>query len=69
MELKDFVANTIGEIIEGLVAAQARVKAHGAFINPGNLMRSTKEPGESALWDNRNNNYACPISFDVAPSA
>lgn len=66
MELKDFVANTIGEIIEGLVEAQKRVTPHGAYINPGNLMRSTKEPGESALWDNRNNNYARPISFDVA---
>lgn len=66
MELKDFVSNTISEIIEGIVAAQARVQAHGAFVNPGNLMRSTQDVGQSALWDNRNNNYARPISFDVA---
>ncbi|MGO4550286.1 hypothetical protein AB4059_04175 [Lysobacter sp. 2RAF19] len=66
MDLKDFVANTISGIIEGLVEAQARIDAHGAFVNPGNLMGSTKDRGESALWDNRNNNYARSISFDVA---
>lgn len=66
MELKDFVANAISEIIEGLVEAQKRVTPHGAYINPGNLMRSTKEVGETAIWDNRNNNYARSVAFDVA---
>lgn len=66
MDLKDFVANTISGIIEGLVEAQARIEPHGGFVNPGNLMGSTKDRGESALWDNRNNNYARSISFDVA---
>ena len=66
MDLKDFVANAISGIIEGLVDAQSRVGAHGAFVNPGNLMGSTKDRGESAMWDNRNNNYARSISFDVA---
>ncbi len=66
MDLKDFVANTISGIIEGLVEAQKRVAEHGAYVNPGNLMGSTKDRGESALWDNRNNNYARSIGFDVA---
>ena len=66
MDLKDFVENTIAGIIEGLVAAQERVKGHGAFVNPGNLMGSTSDRGEAALWDNRNNNYARSLAFDVA---
>ena len=66
MDLKDFVANTISGIIDGLVEAQSRIAAHGAYVNPGNLMGSTSDRGESALWDNRNNNYARSISFDVA---
>lgn len=66
MELKDFVESTISGIIDGLVAAQARIAQHGAYVNPGNLMGSTSNRGESALWDNRTNNYARSINFDVA---
>lgn len=66
MELKDFVANAISEIIEGTVAAQKRVQQHGAYVNPGNLMRGKSDTGEAAQWDNRNNNYVRSIAFDVA---
>jgi hypothetical protein len=66
MELKDFVANTIAGVIEGLVAAQERIGARGAYVNPGNLMGSTTDRGEAALWDNRNNNYVRSMTFDVA---
>ncbi|MEG3193051.1 hypothetical protein [Lysobacter sp. D1-1-M9] len=66
MELKDFVENASSGIIDGLVAAQTRVAAHGAYVNPGNLMGSTSDRGEAALWDNRTNNYARSINFDVA---
>jgi hypothetical protein len=66
VDLKDFVANTIAGIVEGMVEAQSRISPSGAYVNPGNLMGSTTDRGEAALWDNRNNNYARSISFDVA---
>lgn len=66
MELKEFVATTLTAIVEGIVDAQKRVQAHEAHINPGNLMRNTSSLSPDAIWDNRNNNYARTVAFDVA---
>ena len=69
MDLKDFIATSLTNLVEGLVEAQKQVAVHSAHINPGNLMRNTSEVGESAIWDNRNNNYARMVTFDVALTA
>jgi hypothetical protein len=34
MELKDFVAETLKQIVEGIVVAQQDVKEKGAMVNP-----------------------------------
>lgn len=66
MELKIFIATTLAAIVEGVVEAQKRVQPHGAHVNPGGLMRTTKSISPDALWDNRTNNMARVVSFDVA---
>lgn len=66
MELKTFISETLGAIVEGVVAAQAHAEQHGALVNPGNLMRNGGAVSNDAIWDNRNNNYARLVSFDVA---
>jgi hypothetical protein len=66
MELKQFIAETLSSIVEGVVEAQKRSQGNGAFINPGGLMRTTSSIGENATWDNRTNNFARIVNFDVA---
>jgi hypothetical protein len=66
MELKQFITETLASIVEGVVDAQKRTAEHGAFVNPGGLMRTTSSIGENATWDNRTNNFARIVSFDVA---
>lgn len=34
MELRDFVAETLTQIVEGVQEAQVRTKSHGARVNP-----------------------------------
>ena len=34
MDLREFVSQTLGQIIEGVKAAQEAAKAHGAEVNP-----------------------------------
>jgi hypothetical protein len=69
MELKEFVSETLTQIIEGIKDAQEKSKSHGAHINASGLMRGTGSVGENAVWDNRDNNYVQPVSFDIAITA
>lgn len=69
MDLKDFVSETITSIVEGVVSAQDNLSEHGALVNPGGLMRSTKNVSENSVWDNRTNNIAQQVKFDVAITA
>jgi hypothetical protein len=47
MELKDFVAESLLSIVEGIKDAQSKFPEHGAHINPGNLMRGTSSVAET----------------------
>lgn len=69
MDLKDFVSQTLVSIIEGVKEAQEHAKENDSFVNPGGLMRNTSNVGDNSLWDNRTNNYAQQVTFDVAVSA
>ena len=69
MDLKDFVAESIGSIVQGIAEAQSSATKLGASINPGGLMRNAKNVTDNSVWDNSNNNYAQPISFDIAITA
>lgn len=66
MDLKTFIKETIVGIVQGVVDAQAAVADKGAAVNPGGLMRTVKNVGENALWNNKDNNFAREVAFDVA---
>lgn len=66
MELKDFVAQALTAIVEGVVEAQKLTQNHGALVNPGGLTRTTQAISNDAIWDNRTNNFARNVAFDVA---
>jgi hypothetical protein len=66
VELKQFISATLTAIVDGVADAQKKTDASGAFVNPGGLMRTTSSIGENATWDNRTNNFARLVSFDVA---
>ncbi len=38
MELKEFVSETLKQIVEGVVLAQQDAKQHGAIVNPAGVM-------------------------------
>ena len=69
MDLKDFVSETLLSIISGVTDAQKKAKEHGAHVNPAGLMRHTTKIADNAIWDNRTNVYAQPVSFDIAVTA
>lgn len=60
MELKDFVKNTLEQIVEGVASAQENIKEKGANINPISL--SYTKDGEYNRFD-----HAMPqdVLFDV----
>lgn len=62
MELKKFVEETLAQIVEGVVAANERVKDKKAFVNPSlNLSHSQfKGVATSRGFE------AMPVEFDVA---
>lgn len=59
MDLREFVSQTLGQIIEGVKAAQEAAKAHGAEVNPP--MRRGTESGMTA-----SGKYSRDVDFDVA---
>ena len=66
MELKDFVSETVRSIIEGVKDAQDSAKNNSALVNPGGLSRGINNKSNNSNWDNSNNVYEQPVSFDVA---
>jgi len=66
VELNKFIAQALTAIVEGVIEAQKTTKLHGAYINPGGLMRTTQSISENTVWDNRNNNIARTVNFDIA---
>ncbi len=75
LELKDFVAETLKQLIEGIVTAQEFAKQHDAKINPRGLFHLTPD-GDNYYVDrsvDRNPDAQPPIpqfiEFDVAVTA
>jgi hypothetical protein len=60
MELKDFIKETIIQIIDGVVDAQATISKHGAEINPKKVQ--FKEAGQNNYF---NSGKPQMIEFDV----
>lgn len=64
MDLKEFVAQTLTQIIAGVRDSQASAKEHGAEVNP-HLNTSHGEAGKQGfLWSGEA--YAQVVQFDVA---
>jgi hypothetical protein len=66
MELRDFVAETIKQVIDGVITAQEHAKAKGAHLNPQLSFRTDQGV---QMWDRERAQPVQTISFDVAVTA
>jgi hypothetical protein len=66
MQLKDFVSNTLNEIVEGIVAAQEFGRERGALVNPKGL---TGLKTSVTYWDSATGTAPEQVEFDVAITA
>lgn len=60
MELKDFIKETITQIVNGVVEAQVEISKHGAEINPKRVQ--FKEAGQYNSYNSGKPQY---VEFDV----
>ena len=65
MELKDFVAETLRQIIDGVKVAQEYGIGQGATVNPNNIFYRADQ-GVVVLQDRETGAIAKEIEFDVA---
>ena len=66
MELQTFVAETLKQIIDGVVDAQAHAKSKGAVINPARIVSI---PGSSNSFETDSPAIHQQMEFDVAVTA
>lgn len=64
MKLKDFVAETLKEIVDGVVEAQKYYVEKGGSVNSKNLSFRTDQGFQ--MWDGNTGQPAQLIEFDVA---
>jgi len=69
VDLKEFVSETLISIVSGIKDAQEKTDELGALVNPGGLNRNISSVADNSIWDNRTNNYARPVAFDIAITA
>lgn len=67
MDLKDFIAETLQQIVQGVKTAQTAVQEHGAEINP-NLIGDYKEHAKHGLLLSGTGKVAQIVEFDIALS-
>ncbi len=67
MELRDFVAESLKQVVDGIVNAQEYSKKKGAFINPKDMV-NTSNNGLIVTHNLGSGQYPIPqvIEFDVA---
>lgn len=64
MELKDFIRETLEQIIEGVSCAKKAIEKHGGTINPTSV--SFRRDGD---WNNYTSGMPQNVEFDVGLSA
>jgi hypothetical protein len=70
MELRDFVSQSLQQIIEGVAIAQKASAQHGGRVNPDNLsFAGAANSGQSIIHYDDRNNIAQSVEFDVAVTA
>jgi hypothetical protein len=67
MELKDFVAGTITQIVEGVDAAKKSVDSENVMVSP-TLSGTAAHKGYSGTFPTSNDSPATMINFDVSLS-
>ena len=65
MELKDFVKETLSQIIDGVKLAQEYVADKGAKINPG-FPPMYQDKGGQSIYDRDTSTFSQNIKFDIA---
>lgn len=66
MDLKDFVGETLKQIIDGVITAQQHAGQAGAAVNPDKLFTSEAAPGQ--MFVGHNALPANAVDFDVLVS-
>jgi anti-sigma regulatory factor (Ser/Thr protein kinase) len=68
LELKEFIAASLRQVIEAIEDAVAHAKEHNADINPSTL-EFRADSGQTRIWDDKTGRIASEIEFDVAVTA
>lgn len=74
MELKKFIAETLSQIVEGVVEANRQIAQHGAAVNPPNVAKSKDGQGGAfhgygkPKWARRVENVDFDVSLSVSTS-
>ncbi len=68
MDLQNFVASTLVQIVQGMKEAQRQLADTGACVNPGHG-QAPGQSGRSAVRDQRTWNETQDIAFDIAVTA
>jgi hypothetical protein len=66
MELKDFISNTIIQIIEGVTVAQKYGEKHGAMVNPNKSINFGKGDNFALASGYDDFDYMQIVNFDIA---
>ncbi len=66
LKLKDFITESLTQIVEGIREAQKQTAETGALINP---VVGVSSEGRIAYVDDRHNQFAQRVEFDVAVGA
>jgi hypothetical protein len=65
MDLKQFVEETLSQLIDGVTGAKELARKNGAVINPQTL-EFVSDSGQSDMWCEKTGRISSRISFDVA---
>jgi hypothetical protein len=69
MELKEFVKQTLCQIVEGVKEAQAAVTGHGGAVNPRFSRGAPSEFSSHGFMQTHTGGFAQFVQFDVALTA
>ncbi|OIQ94370.1 hypothetical protein GALL_236170 [mine drainage metagenome] len=65
MDLRDFVSETLTQIVEGVKSAQSKAEESGAKVNP-HLRTSFEQAGKLGFLQTGGDGFAQIVQFDVA---
>lgn len=66
MNLEDFIAETLTQIVGGISKAQGKIESYGAEVNPKMQSNSTVNSALGLIYTGQPGIYAQLVQFDVA---